>query len=169
MTRGFIIVKRDDMFRDIGVFTGAGELVHTERMLGADTPLIQMQADVSTEIERAFVFPQPWQAYRWVDALSVPWGDERATRILRLTQWVVRNSGDFTPGVPNHNRADTTGSDHRLHIVEIERQAYMAGFHAGERHCKEMDALALNAYGISPPAPMASPPGDQPNSTCLSG
>lgn len=92
----FMLVKRDVLARDLGIFTGSMMLVESSHELWTEQFLVLGDADVSADIEHAFAFPSAWQAWRWSDRLMPD--TSFTAKGVAFMSWDVRTFGDFHLG-----------------------------------------------------------------------
>lgn len=103
MSGKFIIVERDDRMKDRGVFTGQIQVVDSHMFMDEERSCALQCIDgiASPDIEHAFLFHTPWDAWRFAIQFQPHWDTER-NRFWGFRRWVARNDGNFFPGEIRH-------------------------------------------------------------------
>jgi hypothetical protein len=112
MTR-FIIVERDMMLKDCGVFTGQIQIIETKLMSDGAGNQVQASDGISSpDIEHAFLFHFAARAWHYAMGFEPHWDEDRK-RYFAFRRWIVRKDGEYFPGECVHRQepiGDYTGA-----------------------------------------------------------
>lgn len=100
MSGKFIIVERDQLLKDCGVFTGQIQIIDTRLMfhdVEKTIPFQAMDGVSSPDIEHAFLFNAVATAWRFAMQFEPHW-NAAARRYFGARRWVARRDGDYWPG-----------------------------------------------------------------------
>jgi hypothetical protein len=137
MIQRFIIVERDTMLRDCGVFTGQVQIVESRHRYLDDEREVPMQAMdglSSPDIEHAFLFNAAWTAWRYAMQFEPHW-DTTAGRYLGHRRWEVRKDLDYFSGEVRHGLAVKNTNEYAKAWIPQEAiiAATASGFEQGRR------------------------------------
>lgn len=124
---GYIIVRRDRNLKDEGVLTCTLSLLDVDGF-------VRVEPTVSPHIEHAFVFPDPFTAYHWLDRL--PLDIQQHGHAASSLQWSVREDGDYDPGEVK-TTLKVVRPAMRASTDAIAVQEYLRGVKDGERRSSD--------------------------------
>jgi hypothetical protein len=128
---GYIIVERDILLKDCGVFTGQIQIISTRLRFHDNGEGFQAPDGVSSpHIEHAFVFHCPGTAWRHAMNFEPHW-DESRKRYWAFRRWVVRSDGQYWPGESAHIQAPIGPSVGNMNVRELIMRASLTGFEQG--------------------------------------